>query len=61
MNFWQEPNWIKLKTFSLKTDKVLSKTEYLKEIGYKNFTEEKYREYLTANKAKSESGKDFRK
>lgn len=46
MNFWETKEWIKLKTFISKTDKLLSKVEYLRLVGYKDFTEEKYKKYL---------------
>lgn len=45
-NFWETPEWISLKTRQTKTEKVLSKTEYLKMVGAVEFTEEKYKEYL---------------
>lgn len=44
--FWLTPEWIKLKTMGNKTDKILTKTEYVKEFGAKNWSEEKYKEYL---------------
>lgn len=47
MNFWQEPEWIKLKQACvMKTERILTRLEYLKEIGSKEYTEEKYQEYL---------------
>lgn len=56
MNFWERPEWIKLKTSEVKTDKLLSKVEYLRLVGAKNFTEESYRKYLeTFTQEKTES------
>lgn len=46
MNFWETKDWIEAKTIILKTDKLLSKIEYLRTVGWQNFTEEKYRQYL---------------
>jgi hypothetical protein len=46
INFWETKEWIELKTSDLKTDKLLSKVEYLRLVGAKNFTEESYRKYL---------------
>jgi hypothetical protein len=46
MEFWQQPEWIKMKTYIAKTDKMLSKVEYLKLVGWQNYSEEKYRKYL---------------
>jgi hypothetical protein len=51
MNFWETPEWIKAKTISLKTNKLLSRIEYVKEFGAKNYTEEKYQAYLRAMSA----------
>lgn len=46
MNFWETPEWIKTKIMGMKTDHILTKTEYVKEFGAKNFTEEGYKKYL---------------
>lgn len=46
MNFWETKEWVKLKTFILKTEKILSRIEYLKLVGHKNYSEEKYQQYL---------------
>lgn len=46
MNFWETKEWIEAKTFLLKTDKLLSRLDYLKRAGYKNYSEEKYQKYL---------------
>jgi hypothetical protein len=46
MEFYKTPEWIKLKTQTVKTEKLLTRTEYLKEVGYKNYSDEKYIEYL---------------
>lgn len=48
MNFWETPDWIRLKSFVATTEKLLSRVEYLKLVGYKNFTDEKYKKYLKA-------------
>lgn len=40
------PEWLKIKTGTLKTDKLLTRTELLKEVGWEKFTEELYQEYL---------------
>ena len=40
---WQET---KLKTKIIKTDRILSKVEYLKVVGHQNFTHQGYREYV---------------
>ena len=52
MNFWETKEWISLKTVVLKTNKLLSRVEYLKQMGYKNFTEEKYQQYLNVMRLK---------
>lgn len=46
MNFWETKEWIQLKTFVLKTGKLLSRVEYLRTVGWQNYSEEKYRQYL---------------
>lgn len=46
MNFWETPDWIKMKTFIAKTEKLLSRVEYLRLVGAKNFSDEKYKRYL---------------
>lgn len=47
MSFWQEAEWIKLKqSRTMKTERLLSRLEYLKEVGASNYSEEKYQEYL---------------
>ncbi len=48
MNFWNTPEWVKLKTSEIKTKKLLSRTEYLRLVGYKNYSETKYQQYLGA-------------
>ena len=53
MNFWETKEWISLKNFIAKTDKVLSRIEYLRTFGYKNYSEEKYRAYLNIMKPSS--------
>lgn len=46
MNFWEMKEWIELKTSDLKTEKLLSRVEYLRLVGAKNFSDEKYKKYL---------------
>ena len=46
MSFWRTKEWIELKQFTLKTDKILSRIEYLRLVTAKNYSEDKYREYL---------------
>ena len=47
MNFWQEQEWIKLKqSCVMKTERLLTRLEYLKEVGANNYSEEKYQQYL---------------
>lgn len=38
--------WLEIKTGSLKTEKLLSRIEFLREVGWEKFTEELYQEYL---------------
>lgn len=45
-NFWETPEWIKLKTAEVKTEKLLSRVEFLRLVGAKNFSDEKYKKYL---------------
>lgn len=52
MNFWETDEWIKLKTFVATTDRLLSRVEYLRLMGYKNYSPEKYKQYLEAMKEK---------
>lgn len=53
MNFWQEPDWIKLKqSCIMKTERLLTRLEYLKEVGANNYSEEKYKQYLEAMEKK---------
>lgn len=46
MNFWETKEWIEAKTTIIKTEKLLKRTEYLRLLGYKNYSEEKYQKYL---------------
>lgn len=48
MNFWETDDWIRVKTFVATTDKLLSRVEYLKMMGYKNYSDESYKKYLKA-------------
>lgn len=50
MNFWETKYWIEAKTKILRTEKLLSRIEYLKLVGYKNYSEEKYQAYLKVMK-----------
>ena len=56
MNFWETPEWVQLKTIAShqQTDTLLSKTEYLRMVGAKEFTEEKYQAYLKTMQQKEE-------
>lgn len=54
--FWETKEWIEAKTFILKTDKLLSRLEYLKNVGYKNYSEKKYQKYLEVMTKKTEEG-----
>ena len=51
MNFWEQPDWIKIKTFIAKTDKLLSRAEYLRLVGWENYSEDKYQTYLRIMKS----------
>lgn len=46
MNFWQTKEWAELKIPQLQTVRLLSRVEYLRLVGYENYSEEKYLEYL---------------
>lgn len=43
--FWQTREWMEVKQRSIKTQKLLSRVEYVRTFGSANYTEEKYREY----------------
>lgn len=43
---FQSEDWIRLKNPNYSETNPLSRSEFVKEYGHKNFTEEKYREYL---------------
>ena len=47
-NFWEQPEWIKIKTFIAKTEKLLSRVEYLRLLGWENYSEQNYKKYLEA-------------
>lgn len=53
---FRDPEWIKVKTGTPKTDKILSRIEFLKEVGWKEYTEEMYQKYL---KAMNSSGREL--
>lgn len=46
MKFWETPEYVKLKTKQPETDKLLTRVEYLKLVGYKNYSEEEYQKYV---------------
>lgn len=46
MNFWETKEWIEAKTKILKTEKLLSRLEYLRLVGWKEYSEKKYKIYL---------------
>ena len=48
-DYFKSKEWIELKQScgAIKTDKVLTRIEYLKEVGAKNFTEKTYQQYLS--------------
>lgn len=46
LKFWELPEWVKMKTDSLKTEKILDRVEYLKLVGAENYSHAKYDEYL---------------
>jgi hypothetical protein len=55
MNFWETPEWVKLKAGTLKTERLLSRVEYVRRFGAKNYTPEKYEAYLRVmNKTEQE-------
>ena len=49
-----DPDWqaAKMNTEKIQSDKIMTKVEYLKYIGWKNFTESGYKEYLQKLKNK---------
>lgn len=51
MNFWETKDWITAKTVVLKTEKILSRIEYLRLLGWKEYSEEKYQTYLRVMKS----------
>jgi hypothetical protein len=57
--FWETPEWIRTKTLGMKTDKLLTKIEYLKYVGAKNFTEEGYKKYLEIMQQPEEREPEF--
>ena len=52
ISFWETKDWIEAKTSSVKTDKLLNRTEYLKMVGWKDYKEEDYLKYLQINQEK---------
>lgn len=49
-NLFKSREWMQIKTLSIKTDRVLSRIEWLKEVGWESYSEEKYQEYLAVMK-----------
>lgn len=45
---FKSKEWLEIKTGTLKTEKLLTRTEFLKEVGWEKFTEEFYQQYLKA-------------
>lgn len=56
MNFWETKDWVEAKTVILKTEKLLSRIEYLKMVGSKNYSDEKYRQYLKVMQPTNQEG-----
>ena len=50
--FWETLEWLNAKEAALKTNEVLTRTEYVRIFGAKEYTEEKYQEYLRLMKQK---------
>ena len=44
--FWETKEWQEAKSQTSKTDKLLSRSEYLRTIGAKEYSEEKYQRYM---------------
>lgn len=58
MEFWKTKEWLELKMHRpQKTEKLLSKVEYLKMVGWKNCSDERYKEYLKTMNEKTQLGK----
>ena len=51
--------WLSLKTEDFKTDKVLSRIQFVQKFGAKNFSAEKYQEYLRLCKSGVEESLNF--
>lgn len=61
MNFWQTPEWIKAKQSVRKTEEVMTRVEFLREVGHKEYSEKLYQEYLQVMKSmKPENEEDDR-
>lgn len=43
---FKSKEWISVKMYQPQTERILTKIEWLKEVGWQNYSEEKYREYL---------------
>lgn len=50
--FKTDLNWLKtkIKTSQVKTEETLSKTQLLKVVGWRRFSEQAYKDYLTSRK-----------
>jgi hypothetical protein len=52
VKFWETPLWMDCKTAVLKTEDTMSRSEYVRYFGAKEFTEEKYQAYLKTMRIK---------
>lgn len=53
--FWETKEWLELKVPKLKTNRLLTRVEYLRFIGHENYNEERYKVYLKAMQEKNDS------
>lgn len=58
MNFWETPEWIEAKSAQFTTDKVLTRVEYLKQVGAGSYSDESYKKYLQAMSEKPKEIED---
>ena len=56
MNFWETKEWTEAKSAQFTTDKILTRVEYLKQVGAGSYSDESYQKYL---KAMSEKPKEI--
>jgi hypothetical protein len=54
-DIFKSREWMSLKTENFKTDKVLSRIEFVQKFGAKNFSADKYQDYLRLYGNNSES------